>query len=164
MPKTSNNPNLASKLAKDSIAIEKRHLTIEYVPLDAIWPNDYNPNEHDPDTFDLLCKSLLYFGFTMPIVVNRRDMRIVDGENRFRAACVLGLKMIPVCFVDWDEEKAKYATIMHNAARGHDNGEMMSRLTEFLDTQFKNNSDKVLLKYRSNDGKGARNENNSKNE
>lgn len=35
-------------------------------------------------------------------------------------------------FVDFDEEKLRYATIMHNAARGHNN-EMMGRLKDYLD-------------------------------
>jgi ParB-like chromosome segregation protein Spo0J len=75
-------------------------------------------------------------------------MQIVDGENRYRAACVIGYEMVPVCFVDFDEEKLRYATIMHNAARGHNNNEMMGRLKNYLDTHFSNSSDKVLLNNR----------------
>lgn len=140
---------LALKLAKDNIEVEQRKpLWIDYVSVDDIYPNDYNPNTHDTESFDLLIKSLLYFGFTMPIVVNKSDMRIVDGENRYRAACVIGYELIPVCYVDFDEEKLKYATIMHNMARGHDNGEMMGRLIKYLDENFNNSTDKVLLKDR----------------
>lgn len=149
MPTLSKNENLATKLAKDNIELaEQLPLHIEYVSVDDIYPNDYNPNAHTAESFDLLVKSLLYFGFTMPIVVNRSDMKIVDGENRYRAACIIGYKLIPVCFVDFDEEKLRYATIMHNAARGHDNGEMMKRLTDYLDTHFNNHSADVLLKSR----------------
>lgn len=75
-------------------------------------------------------------------------MQIVDGENRYRAACVIGYEMVPVCFVDFNEEKLRYATIMHNAARGHNNNEMMCRLKDYLDTHFSNSSDKVLLNNR----------------
>lgn len=149
MPKLSREESLANKLAKDGMVKEEmRPLVIDYVPIEDIYPNEYNPNAHTADSFDLLIKSLLYFGFTMPIVVNRRDMRIVDGENRYRAACVIGYKLIPVCFVDWDEEKLKYATIMHNSARGTDNHEMMNRLVYYLDTHFKDSPDAVLLKDR----------------
>lgn len=84
MPKISTKQNLAEKIVKDGIELDYRNrLTIEYVKVDDIYPNDYNPNQHTADSFDLLVKSLLYFGFTMPIVVNRRDMKIVDGENRY---------------------------------------------------------------------------------
>lgn len=141
--------NPAPKLAKNYIEVEQiRAMQIDYVKVDDIFPNDYNPNTHDADSFDLLIKSLLYFGFTQPIVVNRPTMQIVDGENRYRAACVIGYEMVPVCFVDFDEEKLRYATIMHNAARGHNNKEMMGKLETFLDAHFKNSVDKVLLKDR----------------
>ena len=141
--------NLALKLAKDYIEVEQiKPLQIAYVKVDDIYPNDYNPTTHDADSFDLLIKSLLYFGFTQPIVVNRSTMQIVDGENRYRAACVIGYEMVPVCFVDFDEEKQRYATIMHNAARGRNNNEMMNKLEQFLDSHFKNSVNKVLLKDR----------------
>lgn len=149
MPKISTKQNLAEKIVKDGIELDyRKRLTIEYVKVDDIYPNDYNPNQHTADSFDLLVKSLLYFGFTMPIVVNRRDMKIVDGENRYRAACVIGYEEVPVCFVDFDDEKLRYATILHNAARGSDNTEMMTRLTEYLDRNFNNKSEEVLLKNR----------------
>lgn len=143
--------NLSLKLASDNIEVaQMMPLSIEYVSIDDVYPNEYNPNTHSAESFDLLCKSILYFGFTMPIVVNRPTMQIVDGENRFRAASVLGYKLIPVCFVDFDDEKLRYATIMHNMARGTDNKEMMDRLCGELDTKFGNKSDHVLLKDRKN--------------
>ena len=149
MPKNSNYKNLSHKLAKDNMELAQiQPLQIEYVHVDDIYPNEYNPNAHSADSFDLLIKSLLYFGFTMPIVVNRETMTIVDGENRYRAACVIGYELIPVCFVDFDDEKMRYATIMHNMARGTDNKEMMNRLVGYLDSKSVNQSEKVLLKDR----------------
>lgn len=146
-----NAENLAMRLARDNMEVEMmKPLKIDYVKIEDIYPNDYNPNTHSADSFDLLIKSLLYFGFTQPIVVHRETMQIVDGENRYRAACVIGYKMVPVCFVDFDEEKLKYATIMHNMARGHNNDEMMKRLTDYLDKNFEDSVDKVLLTNRKN--------------
>ena len=141
--------NPVYRLAKDKMEVEMmKPLKIDYVPVDDLYPNDYNPNTHSADSFDLLIKSLLYFGFTQPIVVHRDTMTIVDGENRFRAASIIGYKMVPVCFVDFDEEKLKYATIMHNMARGHNNDEMMDRLKTYLDEKFEDSVDKVLLTNR----------------
>lgn len=145
------NDNPVYRLAKDNMNVEQmKPLKIDYVPVDDLYPNDYNPNTHSADSFDLLIKSLLYFGFTQPIVVHRETMTIVDGENRFRAASIIGYKMVPVCFVDFDEEKLKYATIMHNMARGHNNDEMMNRLKNYLDEKFDDSVDKVLLTNRKN--------------
>lgn len=150
MAKTSDK-NPVYRLAKDKMEVEMmKPLKIDYVPVDDLYPNDYNPNTHSADSFDLLIKSLLYFGFTQPIVVHRDTMTIVDGENRFRAASIIGYKMVPVCFVDFDEEKLKYATIMHNMARGHNNDEMMDRLKTYLDEKFEDSVDKVLLTNRKN--------------
>ena len=141
--------NPVYRLAKDNMEVEvMKPLKIEYVPVDELYPNDYNPNTHSADSFDLLIKSLLYFGFTQPIVVHRETNTIVDGENRFRAASIIGYKMVPVCYVDFDEEKLKYATIMHNMARGHNNDEMMNRLKNYLDEKFDDSVDKVLLTNR----------------
>ena len=149
MARTNTNENPVFRLAKDNMEVEMmKPMKIDYVKVDDLYPNDYNPNTHSADSFDLLIKSLLYFGFTQPIVVHRETMRIVDGENRFRAASIIGYKMVPVVFVDFDEEKLKYATIMHNMARGHNNDEMMKRLTDYLDSHFDDDVEKVLLTNR----------------
>lgn len=142
---------LSAKIGDDGFSIrEMSPLSLEYVSVEDIYPNEYNPNQHSARSFDLLLKSLMYFGFTMPIVVNRPTMTIVDGENRYRAACVLGYKLIPVSFVDFDDEKLRYATIMHNMARGSDNAEMMNRLLSQLDKHTGRKSADVLLKDRQN--------------
>lgn len=141
--------DLAERLLKDGIKkAPRRTLKIDYVKVEDIYPNDYNPNMHSARSFDLLVKSLLYFGFTQPIVVNKPTMQIVDGENRYRAACVIGYKAVPVCFVDFDDQKLKYATIMHNAARGKNNEEMMERLRRYLDEKYEVKSEHVLLEDR----------------
>jgi ParB/RepB/Spo0J family partition protein len=135
---------LADKIVNDKIKRTDKRLEIVYVPIEDIFPNEYNPNSHTPDSFDLLIKSVAYFGFTQPIVVHRPTMKIVDGEHRYRVACVLEFKEIPVCFVDFDDEKLRYATLMHNRARGKDNKDLLNRLYkefEKMDSDYK----KVLL-------------------
>lgn len=135
---------LADKIITDNIERSNQRLTIEYVPIDSIFPNEYNPNSHTIESFDLLLKSIAYFGFTQPIVVHKPTMKIVDGENRYRVACVLEYKEIPVCFVDFDELKLRYATIMHNRARGKENKELVEKLySEFA--KFNSDYKKMLL-------------------
>lgn len=126
---------ILKNLTGDNIVKTNKLLQIEYVDVDTIYPNEYNPNTHDPESFDLLVKSLAYFGFTQPIVVNKPNMQIVDGEHRYRAACVLGHRIVPVCFVEFDDVKLRYATIMHNMAKGHENKEMMNDLYNELESQ-----------------------------
>lgn len=139
--------DLTKNITNDRITKSDARLVIEYVPVESIKPNQYNPNSHSVESFDLLIKSISYFGFTQPIVVNRATMEVVDGEHRLRVACVLGYAEVPVCFVDFDDVKLRYATLIHNRARGKENKQLLRALFDELD---KSESDykKVLLMNR----------------
>lgn len=110
---------------KGKAAVEKKahaleRLKVEYVPINSINPNDYNPNRQSEHDFELLLKSIEEDGFTQPIVVSS-DGVIVDGEHRWRGARALGYEEIPVVRVAMDAAQARIATIRHNRARGsHD--------------------------------------------
>lgn len=116
-------------LKKGKKAIEKknnvlRELVIEYVPINSIKPNDYNPNRQSEHDFELLIKSMQEDGFTQPIIVQKSTKMIVDGEHRWRAAMVLGYKEIPVVFVNMTAEQMRIATLRHNRARGSEDLEL----------------------------------------
>lgn len=107
-----------AKVENKAKALER--LAVEYLPIDAVKANDYNPNRQSEHDFELLLRSIEEDGFTQPIVVGRGDV-IVDGEHRWRAARALGYKEVPVVRVDMDAAQARIATIRHNRARGsHD--------------------------------------------
>ena len=40
------------------------------VPVYQLKPNQYNPNQQNVDSFDLLIKSIQEDGFTLPVIVN----------------------------------------------------------------------------------------------
>jgi len=110
-------------IRKGKKEIEKKNkaldtLTIEYVSIDSIRPNDYNPNRQSEHDFELLCRSMMEDGFTQPIIVIKSNREIVDGEHRWRAAKTVGYKEIPVVFVDMTPEQARISTLRHNRARG----------------------------------------------
>jgi len=95
------------------------------VPVYQLKPNQYNPNQQNVDSFDLLIKSIQEDGFTLPVIVNSgithphlRDM-IIDGEHRWRAALVLAMPEVPVIYKDMDEAMMRASTLRHNKARGH---------------------------------------------
>ena len=119
--------NVLSKRAerKGRKAIEKRNqalekLQVEYVPIDSIQPNAYNPNRQSEHEFELLLKSIEDNGFTQPVICTKEGV-IVDGEHRWRAAGALGMGEIPVVKVEMTPEQMRIATISHNRARGsHD--------------------------------------------
>lgn len=102
-------------------AIRLEQLKIEYVAIDDIRPNEYNPNRQSDSEFALLLKSITDDGMTQPIIVLRETKVIVDGEHRWRACKQLGYTEVPVVFVDMTEEQRRVSTLRHNLARGsHD--------------------------------------------
>jgi ParB/RepB/Spo0J family partition protein len=133
----------AEKLeAKGRKVIEKRTnalqtLRIEYVGIDEVEPNDYNPNRQSDHDFDLLKMSMKEDGFTQPIIVllgknAAGRFPIVDGEHRWRAARDLGFTEIPVAKVDMSMEQAKIATLRHNRARGSEDIELSAQVLRDL--------------------------------
>ena len=116
-------------------AISEKKMRITFInPLDLI-PNSYNPNSHQTNTFDLLCKSIAVFGFTQPIVVDKNTMEIIDGEHRWRASCVLELDLVPIYLIDLSEEEKRLATIMHNEARGTHSIQAIDEINKYLEKQ-----------------------------
>lgn len=103
---------------KKAESLEK--LKVEYLAVDKIKPNGYNPNRQSDHDFELLLRSIEEDGFTQPVIITNDDI-IVDGEHRWRAGCSLGMKHIPVVRVNMSAEQARISTIRHNRARGsHD--------------------------------------------
>lgn len=103
--------------------VSLKELVIEYVPIDSIKPNNYNPNRQSEHDFELL-KSMEEDGFTQPIIVQKSTQMIVDGEHRWRAATVIGYTEIPVVFVEMTPEQMRIATLRHNRARGSEDLEL----------------------------------------
>jgi hypothetical protein len=81
-------------MKKGRAAVAKRaerleQLKIEYVTLSSLKPNSYNPNRQSDYDFQLLCMSIIEDGYTQPIVVQRKDDTIIDGEHRWTAMIVV---------------------------------------------------------------------------
>lgn len=128
--------------AKGRAVIEKKTtalqvLRIEYVPIDEVEPNDYNPNRQSEHDYDLLKLSIREDGFTQPVIVlatknANGKYPIVDGEHRWRAAHDLGFTEIPVAKVDMSMEQARIATLRHNRARGSEDIELAAQVLRDL--------------------------------
>lgn len=115
---------------------------VEWVPVDAIEANDYNPNQQPPPEHRLLKISLLEDGWTQPIVVvddgSGAKPVIVDGEHRWRivraepdvADRTDGL--IPIVRLRRPRAHLMMATIRHNRARGEHTVAGMSAIVREL--------------------------------
>lgn len=116
--------------AKENVVLDK--LKVVYMPIDAVTPNDYNPNRQSEHDFTLLCKSIDEDGMTQPIVALRSSMVIVDGEHRWRACKTLGFTEVPVVLTDMSPAQARIATLRHNRARGGEDVELAAAVLRDL--------------------------------
>lgn len=110
---------------------------IEWVKLEDVIANDYNPNSVAPPEMELLRHSILEDGFTQPIVSYKKGniFEIVDGfhRNRVGRECKMVLKQIkgylPLSIINQEREDRNdriASTIRHNRARGKHKVEAMS--------------------------------------
>ena len=70
------------------------------VSIDAIKPAAYNPRKITKEQQQELCKSIRRFGLIVPILVNRKDNVIIAGHQRTKAARLVGIKTVPVQYVE----------------------------------------------------------------
>lgn len=107
---------------------------IQFVKMNDLIANDYNPNKVAPPEMKLLEKSILEDGYTMPIVVykNKKYFTIVDGFHRHRVGKE-SLKVretlkgyLPVSIIDKPDAERMASTIRHNRARGVHNVQVES--------------------------------------
>lgn len=130
---------MAKKKSEDRIAVLEKQMEamkVETVPIEDLFPNEYNPNRQTPDEFEKLKRSILENGFGQPIVAWKSG-KIVDGFHRWKACKELGLKKISVIYFDEDaikqrltdpEVQARLATIQFNEARGNEDMELLSKM------------------------------------
>lgn len=73
-------------------------MTIKYFKIDDILPYENNPR-HNEGAIEAVAQSIKEFGFKNPIIVDK-EMVIVAGHTRLKAARRLGLDKVPVIVAD----------------------------------------------------------------
>lgn len=96
---------------------------VQWVPVEKLKPNDYNPNYVPRTELELLYKSIKYDGWTQPIVVDE-EFNIVDGFHRYKVASthpdILRDGCVPVVILRGKSRAEKMvSTVRHNRARGN---------------------------------------------
>lgn len=111
---------------------------VQWVPIEDVQPNDYNPNTVASKEMGLLYHSIKMDGYTQPIVTvfdeKIRKYIIVDGFHRYWVAkkqedireATNGLIPIVVLHKGMNDRMA--ATVRHNRARGEHSTKGMSSL------------------------------------
>lgn len=94
------------------------------VDINHIFPNPWNPNRQNDETFDKEKQSITAFGMIDPILVREKEdgtYEIIDGEHRWRACLELGFTKMKVESIGKiDDSSAKLLTINLNNLRGKD--------------------------------------------
>lgn len=121
------------KVAEVGVATKKgpiwKHGQMIELPLEALEPNEWNPNELTADQFDMLSENIDEVGFLDPVLVvplpledgDIQRYRIVDGEHRYEQQRLMDVKMIRCIIADpekFDEKEQKRQTVRMNKIRG----------------------------------------------
>src|SRR5437868_6061514 len=72
-----------------------------WVQLDELKPWKENPR-HNQLAVQKVAASITRFGFGAPLLARTADKQIIAGHTRFLAAKALGLRVVPVRFLDLD--------------------------------------------------------------
>ncbi len=99
-------------------ASDTRGLQVEQVPIDRLRPWPGNPRVMPEPEMAKLIRSIKQFGLVEPLVVRRQDDTVIGGHQRLEAAKALGLKRVPVTFVDVSEAQAKALNLALNKIHG----------------------------------------------
>lgn len=82
--------------------------------IESLHPWAKNPRKNEGKPVAEVAKSIQRFGFAAPIVARTSDRRIIAGHTRWKAAKKLGMTLVPVRFVDLDEDQAAALTLADN--------------------------------------------------
>ena len=82
------------------------------LPIDELKPNPKNPNTHPDDQLELLAMIMEEQGWRMPIKVSNRSGFIVSGHGRYEAAKLIGVKVAPVDYQDYESDELEYADMI----------------------------------------------------
>lgn len=110
-------------------------LQIEYKSIDKVIPYDKNPRQND-DAVQYVAESIKAFGFINPILLDASGT-IMAGHTRLKAAKQLGMKEVPVVYVDdLSEEQARAFRLADNKTAEFaewDEGLLEQELAEILE-------------------------------
>lgn len=84
-------------------------------------PNEKNPRHITKKEMQKLQRSIKEFGFVDPIIVNKNETRyniVIGGHQRLEAAKKLGMKEVPVVYVDLTEDKESLLNVALNEISG----------------------------------------------
>ena len=108
---------------------------LSQVKVDELKFAPYNPRKMSREELEKLKRSITEFGYVEPIVVNKRTMHVVGGNQRLKVLKELGIETVDVVFVDLPLEKEKALNLALNRIQGEWDLERLKEILEELDDQ-----------------------------
>src|ERR1043165_9803079 len=93
-------------------------LVVEMVSIDDLRPDPANPRRISTEQLEALTRSLKEYGFVQAVLARRDDKTVIGGHQRLVAARRLGLKAVPVSFLDLTPEQARLLNLGLNKISG----------------------------------------------
>jgi DNA modification methylase len=103
-------------------------MQIEHVDIETLRPDPANPRRISHVELESLTRSLQEWGFVQPVLVRREENTVIGGHQRLLAARRLGLKTVPVIFVDLSVEQARLLNVALNRISGEWDEELLARM------------------------------------
>jgi DNA modification methylase len=103
-------------------------MQIEHVDIETLRPDPANPRRISPAELEALTRSVKEYGFLQPVLARREDSTVVGGHQRLLAARRLGMKTVPVIFVDLTLEQARVLNLALNKISGTWDEELLARM------------------------------------
>jgi DNA modification methylase len=103
-------------------------LVIEQVAIDLLKPDPANARNISRSELDALTRSIREFGFVQPLLARRLDAVVIGGHQRLLAARRLGLKVVPVIWLDLSQEEARLLGLALNRISGDFDEPLLARL------------------------------------
>lgn len=93
--------------------MESSEQAVEWCALSALKPWDKNPRRWRASSLRVK-RSIEQFGFAAPLVVRPSDHRILAGHAAYGAAKALGMRQVPVRFLELPDTEADALTLADN--------------------------------------------------
>lgn len=96
-------------------------MKIEEIKINKLKPAKYNPRielKKEDESYQRIKSSIEEFGLVDPLVVNKRNMTIIGGHQRYNILKDLGYEVAECILVDLDEKQEKRLNLSLNKNSG----------------------------------------------
>jgi hypothetical protein len=101
---------------RDKKALTPKQEAAVYVDIDTLVPWKDNPRVNEK-VVPQIAKLIDKFGFGSPVLARKENNEIIAGHTRIKAAEMLGMKQVPVRFMDLSERDAHLMALADNRSQ-----------------------------------------------